>query len=111
MEGIVPAQIHQEEGATALQGQQIVLLMGVEIELPGVGLRVVGRTDRRAGMHHEIAGIGAGNGDVEEANGRGIAELLVRNQLEHRRATGRSIWAVLQLLGQRIAGGEGGGHR
>lgn len=42
MVGIIPAEIHQIKGAPTLQGQQIVLLMGMQIELPGAGLLLIG---------------------------------------------------------------------
>lgn len=42
MEGVVPAQVDQKEGAAAVHRQQVVLLVGMEVELPGAGLGVVG---------------------------------------------------------------------
>ena len=70
--------------------------MGVQIELPSAGLLLIRRTDGWACMDHQIPGVGFRNRDVEEANGGGIAKLLIGNQLKHRRAAD---------------GGPGGGRR
>jgi len=63
-------------------------------------------------MDHQVAGIRRGNGDVEETNGGGIAELLVGNQLEHRSPTIGPLGSAFVLQGVLLDGkgrhGKGG---
>ena len=42
MERLFPGQVHQEEGSAATGREQIVFLIGMQIELPGSALRIVG---------------------------------------------------------------------
>ena len=71
-----------------MESQQVVLLVGVQIKLPGARLLLVRGANGRAGVDHQVAGIRCGDGDVKKAHRRGISELLVGDQLKHRRRLG-----------------------
>jgi len=51
--------------------------MGVEIKLPGARVGLIRWTNGRSAMDDQIPRVGVVDGDIEETNRRGIAELLV----------------------------------
>ena len=80
---ITPTKIDQVEDTSAREGQQVVLLVRVQIKLPGPRVALIRWAHGWPAVDDQIAGIGLSDRDVEETNSRRIAELLVGNQLKH----------------------------
>ena len=92
MKRMFPSKIHQIESASPRQGQQVIFLVGMHIELPEALCGVVG-TDGRAIMKHQIACVRIGDRDVKKPDAGGVSKLGVGNEFKHSagvRSTGRN---------------------
>ncbi len=82
MKRIVPGEVHQIKRPAPAQGDQVILLASVQIELPVPRLGI-GGTNGGASVVDKIPRIGVWDGDVVEPHRRGISKLVVGNQFKH----------------------------